>query len=128
MVVSIIALISTVVLVRYSNQELENPEEQAVLQFVSDLRKVQSMAMNVYNCPEIGIQEEYCLEVLESKKYKITCGSETTTKIDISPIDKICFLPIDIDRPTIEITGDSIQIFNIGSTTINISDNGQIGF
>lgn len=109
-------------MVNYSNQELENPEEQAVLQFVSDLRKAQNMAASVFDCN--GIKTEYCLYNISGKNYNITCYAQSfELPIAITGDSQVCFYPITETKPVL--TAD-IKTFIIGETEINISDNGQI--
>lgn len=122
---------TSIVIINYSGQKQKDLEEQAVLQFVSDLRRVQSMAMAVAPCNN-EIQDKYGIET-SGNSYEIF-GMIESTKCPIATVSlavtisagEIFFLPIRQEHPTIEIEG--IKNFTIGTTSITISDEGKITY
>lgn len=124
-VVAIIGLMASLIIINYSGQKQKDVEEQAVLTFVSDLRRVQNMAMSVVPCCSGEVCDEYQI-VVNNNKYTTTCSTyETKVSVGISE-GTISFLPIDKDNPTIRIQGT--KSFTIGSTAITISDEGKITY
>ncbi|MFH1392593.1 MAG: hypothetical protein ABIG90_02880 [bacterium] len=119
---------TSIIIVNYSGQKQEDLEEQAVLQFVSDLRRAQNMAMAVAPCcaGEV-VCTNYNLTV-SSNKYTIPCSTnQIDLSVTVSP-GTISFWPIDELNSTITITGT--KVFTIGTTpiTITISDEGKISW
>ena len=120
---------TSLVIINYSGQKTKDLEEQAVLTFVSDLRRVQSMAMSVVDCN--GIQESYSLTT-QTTSYKIDCNSQTINlpsgvQFTQGAKTTIAFWPIRKDHPTLEVTGNTQ--FKIGtSPLIQISPEGKITY
>ncbi len=129
-VVFIIILISSALLINYSGKQKKDKQEQSVLQFVSDLRKAQSMAMSVIAC--CGVEKnqacsEYRLTITSTKKYRITCDSKDqniSSEFKNSVNDFISFLPIDTGRTTPTVTGT--KTFTIDNAEVIISSQGKI--
>lgn len=121
-VVAIIGLMSSIMIINYSGQKPKDLEEQAVLQFVSDLRRAQNMAMAVIDCD--GVQDQYCVYNILTQNYNITCYSQNfELPMAIDETGEVCFYPITETNPVL--TADE-KTFNIGETEINIKSNGQI--
>lgn len=119
---AVIGLMTSIVIINYSGQKQKDLEEQAVLTFVSDLRRVQNMAMAVVPCCSGEVCISYCVSITGTKKYKIDCGPETELPVNISG-SNICFLPIDKDNPTLRAQGGPVTI---ETKQINISPEGKI--
>jgi len=122
---AIIGLMTSIVIINYSSgQKTKDLEEQAVLAFVSDLRRAQSMAMSVYDCG--GIQDKYGLIIIPPNKYRATCDTQDTElPVDITG-SNIFFLPLSETRTTM--TVENPQTFTIGTKSISISSEGKITY
>lgn len=125
---AIIGLMTSITIVNYAGQKQKDLEEQAVLAFVSDLRRAQNMAMAVVDCN--GVQDEYGIQITGTKTYSLTCSAEKNLEASFqnNTGDYVYFLPLDETRPTIELKPGSTQSFTIGTKTINISDEGKITY
>ncbi|PIP16969.1 MAG: hypothetical protein COX44_02525 [Candidatus Portnoybacteria bacterium CG23_combo_of_CG06-09_8_20_14_all_37_13] len=123
-VMAIIGLMTSLVIINYSGQKPKDLEEQAVLTFVSDLRRAQNMAMALVPCCSGEVCTSYCVSITGAKKYRIDCGSEVELPVNISG-NNICFLPIDKDNPTLRAQGGPVTI---ETKSISISPEGKITY
>jgi len=122
---------TSLVIINYSGQKTKDLEEQAVLTFVSDLRRAQNMAMAVIDCG--GIQTKYGLYNISGKTYNMTCYTQIfELPVNISG-DNIYFLPIDINNPTVRVESNGVIItsdvtITIETKQITISPEGKITY
>lgn len=122
-VISIIGLLSSIILINYGGQKQKDLEEQAVLQFVSDLRRAQNMAMSVVDCK--GIKTKYGIDIKTTKTYRVTCDlQDTKLEVQITG-NNIYFLPIDKEHPTLRAQGGPVTI---ETKQITISPEGKITY
>jgi len=109
-------------IISYSAQQKKDAQKQAVLRFVSDLRRAQNMAMSVIDCN--GIQEKYGLSIINTNTYQVTCDNQDVKlPVDITGSD-IYFLPISEQRLLLEV--ESPQVFTIGTQQITVTKQGNI--
>jgi len=88
-VMMVIVIMSSIGIISYKGQEKRDIFDRAVLQFVSDIRDVQNMAMSATQMQDKDICDKYGIKIADdNKSYQTICsrgGTDTVIKTIVLP-------------------------------------------